>query len=259
MKGFGVWLWQKRDQGPDEQRLHAAAVELGPDWPIESIKRADYETSIRNAKQDPERTDLIRALEGMWPSYEKGNPRTTKAEGWAGLVGRFLDYLSNIGVWGVALGGLLLIVLLFQSFNLEFLSKIAQIDAARGLITFLFAVATVGIAVIVVLAVFLSDGEDAKLDERFRRGKDVLTILIGVFGAILGFYFGSEAQESVEQQVAALRQEVTALRQTAEQTSGPGATILGEGEAQSTAPPAPEANAVDENEPSPMPAAPDGQ
>lgn len=45
---------------------------------------------------------------------------------------------------------------------------------------------------IVVLSVFLQDRPPNELNERFQRGKDILTVLIGVFGAILGFYFGSE-------------------------------------------------------------------
>jgi hypothetical protein len=215
MRSFGVWLWQNRDQGSDVQRLRTVAAELGPDWPIESVKRADYEAIIANAKQDPLRTALIQALGRVWPAYEAENARAVNSGGWAGLGNRLMDYASNIGVWGVALGGLLLIVLLFKSFDVGFLNTIANVEAARGLITFLFAIVTVGIAVVVVLAVLLSNATNEELAERYQRGKDVLTILIGVFGAILGFYFGSEAQESVEQQVAALRQEVATLRQAA--------------------------------------------
>ena len=44
------------------------------------------------------------------------------------------------------------------------------------------------IAVLLALFVITSDSPDAK--ERFAHGKEVLTILIGVFGTILGFYFG---------------------------------------------------------------------
>ncbi|HEX2256214.1 MAG TPA: hypothetical protein VHG92_05840 [Afifellaceae bacterium] len=240
MRSFGIWLWQNRDQGSDVQRLRRAAAELGPDWPIQSTERTDYETSVTKAKQDPERTELIEALGRVWPTYEAENARTTKPEGQASLGSRLLDYASNIGVWGVALGGLLLIVLLFKSFDLDFLKTIADVEAARGLITFLFAVVTVGIAVVVVLAVLLSNATNEELAERFQRGKDVLTILIGVFGAILGFYFGSEARESVEQQVAALRQEVATLRQTAEPDPAlENAAPQGGAGAQSTVPAAP--------------------
>ena len=192
MKAFGVWLWEGWDQGADAQMLRKAAVELGPAWPIASTEQTAYEASIAKAKQDPERTELVQALGRVWPTYRTASGAEAAQSGWVGLGSRLLDYLSNIGVWGIALGGLLLILLFVWSFNPSFLDRMSRIDAARGLITFLFAVGTVGISVIIVLAAFLGNGPKEELAERFQRGKDVLTILIGVFGAILGFYFGTE-------------------------------------------------------------------
>lgn len=58
---------------------------------------------------------------------------------------------------------------------------------ARGLITYLFAVVTIGTAVVLVLSAVL--GTDK---ERFDRGKEVLGLLLGVFGTMVGFYFASE-------------------------------------------------------------------
>jgi hypothetical protein len=45
--------------------------------------------------------------------------------------------------------------------------------------------------VVIVLANFLSSATGEDLSQRVQNGKDVLTTLIGVFGAILGFYFGA--------------------------------------------------------------------
>jgi len=61
-------------------------------------------------------------------------------------------------------------------------------EYARGLITLIFSGGTMLIAVLLVLYVITSDSAVAK--ERFGHGKEVLTLLIGVFGTILGFYFG---------------------------------------------------------------------
>ncbi len=74
-----------------------------------------------------------------------------------------------------------------------FLTELADEKKARGLITFLIAITTVGIALILALStVVLDDGPD----KRFDRGKQVLTILIGVLGTIVGFYFRAANAET---------------------------------------------------------------
>lgn len=69
------------------------------------------------------------------------------------------------------------------------LQKLANIEFARGLITYLFAVGTIGVIIIVILAILLSSEAMA---QKIKRAKDVMTILIGIFGTIIGFYFGSQ-------------------------------------------------------------------
>lgn len=69
---------------------------------------------------------------------------------------------------------------------------IDNVDYARGMITLLFTVGTVIIALLLTLSAIFLTGSDAK--ERFDRGKEVLSLLIGIFGTIIGFYFGSASQ-----------------------------------------------------------------
>lgn len=63
-------------------------------------------------------------------------------------------------------------------------------EFARGLITYLFAVTTIGTAVVLVLAALM--GEIG--DRAYQRGKEILALLLGLFGTIVGFYFGAEAR-----------------------------------------------------------------
>jgi hypothetical protein len=69
------------------------------------------------------------------------------------------------------------------------LTSLADEKIARGLITFLITLATVAIAIILTLSAIISD--PAVVKDRFTLGKEVLSILIGVLGTIVGFYFGS--------------------------------------------------------------------
>lgn len=79
------------------------------------------------------------------------------------------------------------------------LSNLAKSDYARGLITYLFAVGTIGTAVALVLAALLGDDD---IKEKFARGKEVLSILIGMFGTMVGFYFGSQVAKVPEKQLS---------------------------------------------------------
>jgi heme/copper-type cytochrome/quinol oxidase subunit 2 len=100
---------------------------------------------------------------------------------------------ATFGVLGVVLLGIIVWGITDRTEG-GFLSQLADEETARGLITFLIAITTVGIAVILAISTVVLK-ESAENDKRFDRGKQVLTILIGVLGTIVGFYFGS-AQET---------------------------------------------------------------
>jgi hypothetical protein len=68
------------------------------------------------------------------------------------------------------------------------LQELRNVAYARGLITFIFSLGTMGIGVILTIAA-LEKGEDAGAS--FTRGKEIFTILVGILGTIVGFYFGS--------------------------------------------------------------------
>lgn len=73
-----------------------------------------------------------------------------------------------------------------------FFSSLSHVDQARGLITFLVAVCAVAVIMLTAIQIFWG-GQNAgiKFDDRFRAAKDLVTLVIGILGTILGFYFGS--------------------------------------------------------------------
>ncbi|MBV8810651.1 MAG: hypothetical protein JO033_18435 [Acidobacteriaceae bacterium] len=74
------------------------------------------------------------------------------------------------------------------------LSNMARREYARGLITFLFAVVTIGLALMLVVSALIGSGDELG-ERRFRYGKEVFSLLLGVFGTIVGYYFGATSSE----------------------------------------------------------------
>lgn len=117
-------------------------------------------------------------------------PQTKAAE----TVSAIKAYFNPIVA--IAFAMLMAIVLLIGASTLGLdkglvLAHMGQVEFARGLITYLFAVVTIGTAVVLVVSALTADETPAN-ERRFERGKEILSLLLGVFGTIVGFYFGSE-------------------------------------------------------------------
>lgn len=185
MSSFDIWLDRQPPNDADIAELSALRASLGQAWPKGAEGWSAYATAIAGA---PENIDKPEALARLERAFRRFAPAANPHGFWATVAG----WVSNVYFWAVLLGGGVIFLLFSHALNGDMLERLASIEQARGLITFLFAVATVGIALVIVLAVFLSTGSKEEIGERFQMGKDILAVLIGVFGTIIGFYFGSE-------------------------------------------------------------------
>jgi hypothetical protein len=112
------------------------------------------------------------------------------------------QYIPQIGFGALGLLVLVVILIVVVDPRQMFLTNLAKVEVARGLITFLIAIGTVGIAIILTVSTLVTD--DNEDDKRFDRGKQVLTVLIGVLGTIVGFYFGSAIAPTQQAKTSAI-------------------------------------------------------
>lgn len=80
-----------------------------------------------------------------------------------------------------------------SEFRMPLLARLANADSARGLITFVFTIGVVSLALIIVTANVTTEDGDGK---RFERSKEILMALIVILGTIMGFYFGKSDETS---------------------------------------------------------------
>jgi hypothetical protein len=179
MPDFAAWLRARADPDPDTVALQTFAQPRA-DWPWWSDRLGDYIAVIQTANP-PAKDALISAVSVNYGRWEAQREQ----------AGGFLDGLARhagtvfLGLFGLIVAG----VIVYGVFvNSSFFKLMAATDRARGLITFLFAFATIAIIILIAITTFWMSKED--VEARFNKAKDLLTIIIGVLGTILGFYFG---------------------------------------------------------------------
>ncbi|MHA6325653.1 hypothetical protein [Roseivivax sp. CAU 1753] len=116
---------------------------------------------------------------------------------------------GNILSFGPSVFVLMIVVLgviafgIFSKSEPRLLEQLSDIETARGLITFIFALGVMSLALIIVSAGFVST---ALPDHSFDRAKEVFTSLVAILGTILGFYFGAGEAERIEEALSGVTQ-----------------------------------------------------
>jgi hypothetical protein len=188
MKGFAAWLHNLVSIDPNVAALKAFASTNGATWPYWSDDPADYLAAIRNAPNIANRDLLIDTLSKYFVHW-----RGVQAAG--GLSGG-KKVLIVTGVLFVLLmaGGL---------FATNFYSSLAHTEQVRGLITFLFVLVATSIILVFALGIFWIDNTD-DVAKRFTAAKDLLTIVVGIVGTIMGFYFGTATGDGTNLAIASV-------------------------------------------------------
>jgi hypothetical protein len=180
MADFAGWMkLEDANKDADLRALQEFAVAHAATWPYWSNRLEDYAAQITPASAGAGHEQLLLSL-GRY--YE----RWSSSERSGNLAS--IDFRSGafwLAVFGIVVAG----IVAFGIFNGAFLNSLSRPEQARGLITFLFAFSTTGVILLIAITTFWMKREEVQA--RFEKAKDLLTVIIGVLGTILGFYFGS--------------------------------------------------------------------
>jgi hypothetical protein len=114
-------------------------------------------------------------------------------------ISLFIVFAVMLVVMGIFLWG-----------NASLLQNLRDPSYARGVITFLIVVAAIALGMFLTVQTFFGVGDVKEQEEKFRRGREIHSVLVGVMGTIVGFYFGNTEKPSQELKVAPMQVVATA-------------------------------------------------
>ena len=225
------FLARRRDDHPDIARLYTALNKVGYDKEGVEGGRNLEKRKIVNAIQNAplatvsfKRNALLRWASITYDDYmarytpDGGNDRQREGSAYEVSVENWRLIPAAIGA--IIAGGFFIIG--FVVWDVERLRMMAEVDIARGFITLLFAVGSLSIFLVVTAAVIFDYSNEGQ--QVYERSKTILSMLLGIFGTVLGYYFGlQDGDAAAEISIA----EVAATIPEASASMNVGATVVG--------------------------------
>jgi hypothetical protein len=104
-------------------------------------------------------------------------------------------------------------------------ARYSSIEATRPILVFTLIVAMLGFGGLLIYRALFSPDGGAALQERFRLAREIFLVYAGIFGTIIGFYFGAADNQNAA--APTLRVAVAAQRQLSATVDGGSAPFLG--------------------------------
>jgi hypothetical protein len=190
MSSFAKWMTdQDSGQDPNLKALQDLARHPASKWPYWSNTITDYINAIEAI--DPPPQDVAKRM-GTLADYFFRWTKASEPPPPAATPRTFADRIfENIGIILPSIAAIIFMLGIFYGLaNSDFYSSLSRTEQGRGLITFVFALTATAVILLVSIAIFFY-GNTKDLTDRIGHAKDILTVVIGVLGTIMGFYFGS--------------------------------------------------------------------
>ena len=162
------------------------------------IRLADFMSAIDDAtaiEDGTHKRSLLKAATKRLVDSYLALPLQRDVGRFAGPSLRFLSRPQNLTISGIiGLAGLVIVYGLIAEGVLE---SFALNDIARGFITLLFAVGAISIFMVITAAIVFDVNSTSR--EIYDRAKTILSMLLGIFGTVLGFYFGLPSDDADEE------------------------------------------------------------
>jgi hypothetical protein len=190
---FPAWLATLPKDGAEVEELQKYSQDVhwtGND--IAALRRTIEKDSVITQEQRVRRASTLGVLYERWQGEGPASGGSFSTQ--------LMHYVfeNGTGIFLSAFAIAVFIMLAVGMTNLSFFSSLAQIDQARGLITFLVAICAVAVILLTAINIFWGNNQ-AQFEERFKAAKDLVTLVVGVLGTILGFYFGSISGDHASQ------------------------------------------------------------
>jgi hypothetical protein len=159
-----------------------------PDAPVPPLEHAADEPAP--AKDDAAPADAPD------PDQKPGDPAVVDPT--HPLTSKLLQIIDDADILAPVLVGILVLAMIF--YGRPLVQFMINASAARALIALAISLSTIGLAFLLVFQAFRTND-----DRQFQRGREIYGGLIGIFGTIIGFYFGSTGGSPADLDVEQLK------------------------------------------------------
>jgi hypothetical protein len=161
-------------------------------------EKAAAEKAIRNISTEGARQRLLAELESLLVQQVTATgPAKAEIESRINQLRRDAEIAAGVNLWSWASILLMatIVILYFGGIYMYMAGlgpeRYSSIEATRPILVFTLIVAMLGFGGLLIVAALFSNDSEEHLQRKFRHAREIFLVFAGIFGTIIGFYFGA--------------------------------------------------------------------